>query len=621
MKTPCHAFERILPDLFLFRDTCNVYVLKDGDEAMLVDLGTAAVLDRLGEIGVKRVRWIMVTHHHREQCQGAALLAKRKIKLAVPAAERTFFEGVERYWQRPEQFACVGAPYCRPLRESVKVDHAIADSENFRWRGFDLQCFSAPGHSRGAMYFVCEIAGTRVAFAGDNALARAKLHNYYDSEWDYGYCEGHIMLLRSIAKLRRDRPDLVCPSHGDVMADPAKELATLWHRLKRLVYDLTLRQWDKDDNPYHSCAVSDLTPIAGVRRVSEHIFKLESKNCYILLADNGHALLLDAGLMGGDAGNQFLDRVVRDMRKHYGLREIDAVNISHYHGDHLFQMHHLQETYGAEVWCHECMAEVMEHPERFNLTCLGIAYGTPIPGVEVDRVLADGEVVEWEGFELEAIHLPGQTLHAMAFVAEIDGMKIVFTDDNIFHSPSQSGHDAFIARNRGILEEGYIQCAETLAAIGPDLILGQHAQEIPNPKRQIRQMVEWAHQFRRALKQISFFPEYEYFVDPYWVELTPYRSVAAPGETILLTLEVANHKRRAASARLEVCSPRGWKATPSVVEFDVPKRSTASAQVELRVPKSAARRQHAVAADVVFDGVAYGEVFDCLVRVSQPAAS
>ncbi|MBC8443263.1 hypothetical protein H8D79_00905 [PVC group bacterium] len=28
---------------------------------------------------------------------------------------------------------------------------------------------------------------------------------------------------------------------------------------------------------------------------------------------------------------------------------------------------------------------------------------------------------------------------------------------------------------------GYIKCAETLAALKPNLILGQHAQEIPNP--------------------------------------------------------------------------------------------------------------------------------------------
>ena len=615
MSSNTPIFEQILPGLFCFRDTCNVYVLKDGDEAVLIDFGSGRVLDELGHIGVRKVRWVVHTHHHREQCQGDFVLKRKRIRLAVPAAERAFFEHVEDYWQRPERFGVVGAAYCRPLIESVPVDRAIGDSESFQWKGYDLHAYAAPGHSRGAMYYVCHVAGKRVAFVGDNALAGAKLHNYYDSEWDYGYAEGHITLLRSIAKLRRDRPEVVCPSHGEVMRDPERDLALLWRRLKSLIYDLVLRHWDKDDNPYYSCSVSDLTPIPGVRRVTEHIFKLEARNCYIIVSDDGHGLMLDAGMAGGEAGQRWLDATLRGMGTHYGLKGIDAVNISHYHGDHLPLVPYVAKKHRAQVWCHEYMTEVIEHPERFNLTCLPMAYNFPFTGIPVDRELGDGEVVKWRGFDLKCIHLPGQTYYAMAFVAQIDGLKVVFTDDNIFHSPAQSGHDAFIARNRGILEEGYIQCAETLAALEPDLILGQHAQEIPKPGRQIRQMVEWSHAFRRALKRLSFFPQYEYFIDPYWVCLYPYRNTVRPGGSIELTASVANHKRRSAPARLALRVPEGWQVEPQSVDLRVPGRSTARAALTLSIPKTAAKGQHAVAADVTFDRVPYGELFDALVRV------
>src|SRR5213593_3097280 len=57
------------PQLFAWSDTCNVYVLRDGDAALLIDLGDGSVLEHLGEIGVKRVEWVLFTHHHREQCQ------------------------------------------------------------------------------------------------------------------------------------------------------------------------------------------------------------------------------------------------------------------------------------------------------------------------------------------------------------------------------------------------------------------------------------------------------------------------------------------------------------------------------------------------------------------------
>lgn len=60
-------FTRITNQLHLFRDTCNVYVLACGREAVLVDFGSGDVLDHLIEIGLDRVTDVLVTHHHRDQ--------------------------------------------------------------------------------------------------------------------------------------------------------------------------------------------------------------------------------------------------------------------------------------------------------------------------------------------------------------------------------------------------------------------------------------------------------------------------------------------------------------------------------------------------------------------------
>src|SRR5687767_11849711 len=87
-----HRFTQLAPDLFHWTDTCNVYVLRDGDAALLIDLGDGSVLDQLGEIGVRRVEWVLFTHHHREQCQGAAKLRGSGAKSATNEAERAFFE-------------------------------------------------------------------------------------------------------------------------------------------------------------------------------------------------------------------------------------------------------------------------------------------------------------------------------------------------------------------------------------------------------------------------------------------------------------------------------------------------------------------------------------------------
>ena len=80
-------FEQISEHLYLFEDTCNVYVLKEGTRALLIDFGSGRVLDHLGNLGVTRVEWILHTHHHRDQCQGDRLANERSIPIAVPAHE------------------------------------------------------------------------------------------------------------------------------------------------------------------------------------------------------------------------------------------------------------------------------------------------------------------------------------------------------------------------------------------------------------------------------------------------------------------------------------------------------------------------------------------------------
>ena len=45
----------------VWTDTCNIYVIRDGDAALLIDLGDGSVLDQLETIGVRRVEWVLFT--------------------------------------------------------------------------------------------------------------------------------------------------------------------------------------------------------------------------------------------------------------------------------------------------------------------------------------------------------------------------------------------------------------------------------------------------------------------------------------------------------------------------------------------------------------------------------
>src|SRR5437867_2302301 len=123
---------RAAPDLFSWTDICNVYVLRGGDAALLIDLGDGSVLDHLREIGVTRVDWVLFTHHHREQCHGAARLVpwrERGTKVAAPEAERAFFERPLDFRRinvsLGDPFTIHGTSYLRPPIQPIALDRTF----------------------------------------------------------------------------------------------------------------------------------------------------------------------------------------------------------------------------------------------------------------------------------------------------------------------------------------------------------------------------------------------------------------------------------------------------------------------------------------------------------------
>jgi glyoxylase-like metal-dependent hydrolase (beta-lactamase superfamily II) len=84
------------------------------------------------------------------------------------------------------------------------------------------------------------------------------------------------------------------------------------------------------------------------------------------------------------------------MGERLGLKQIDAVLISHMHGDHFLEAPHLREKWGAQIWALDRMANQVQHPERFDYVAPIQAYGKGFDAVQVDRVLKSGETFTWE---------------------------------------------------------------------------------------------------------------------------------------------------------------------------------------------------------------------------------
>jgi glyoxylase-like metal-dependent hydrolase (beta-lactamase superfamily II) len=312
------------------------------------------------------------------------------------------------------------------------------------------------------------------------------------------------------------------------------------------------------------------------------------------------------------------------MRKHYGLKAIDAVIITHMHGDHFLEAFHLREKWGTKIWAFENMVDKMEHPEWFDYAAPIQAYGKKNPdgsqleGVHVDRAFKPGEAFKWEEYSFTVDWMPGQTEFALCLHGRIDGRNVAFTGDTIFgdpDDPAQTGHEAMVAHNSAILEEGYIYGAEDLKRLKPDLLVGGHSFVMDHPAAFIERYRKWSYEMRDAFRALSPDPDYRYWFDPFWVRAEPYRIAVRAGETATLNLHVRNFRSRKQTHRIEIHAPPGIRVDPAVVEGSLARETQGSFPVHITADPKAPPGVRIVALDVRLDNHRYGELFDFVVGV------
>jgi len=136
----------------------NCFVLKDDNEALVVDPGEAAP-EILRSIEGRNVRLIVNTHCHCDHCGGnAGLVEKTGAELAIHEAELPLLRSLDSQGQ---MFGCYFPP-------SPDPDRFLKDGDTIDVGAITLKVVHAPGHSPGHIILVGEefvIAGD-VLFAG-----------------------------------------------------------------------------------------------------------------------------------------------------------------------------------------------------------------------------------------------------------------------------------------------------------------------------------------------------------------------------------------------------------------------------------------------------------------------
>jgi hypothetical protein len=268
------------------------------------------------------------------------------------------------------------------------------------------------------------------------------------------------------------------------------------------------------------------------------------------------------------------------------------------------------------------VAEIVEHPERFEYAATPWTYG---PDVGRSASTADSPTARrftWEGYELTVDWMPGQTEFACAIHGQIDGRLVVFTGDNLFadpDDPNQDGHEAVVARNSAIFEEGYIHAAEYLQRLQPDLIMGGHSFVMDRPQGLIDRYHRWSLAIREAYRELERRGGLPPHVRPVLGASRPVPGFAAAGRR-----RVTLHVRNFLIGRSDTgwrCRPRpGLQVEPAVLEGTTPAESIEPSQVPRDRRAEAAAGVRIVTFDATLDEHRYGPWFDMIVPTHLAAA-
>ncbi|HET7138218.1 MAG TPA: MBL fold metallo-hydrolase [Gaiellaceae bacterium] len=591
-------------ELTCVRDTCNVWVLRRGRDAVCVDFGSGAVLDRFDELGIDRVTDVLVTHFHRDGVQGLARATAAGVRVWVPPVEAELFTDAAGHW------ACLQAANSYDLRQETLapfVDVEIAGTvDEYRTRaygGIDVYTQPTPGHTMGSVTYLVDLDGRRAAFSGDLLHAGGRLWSLAATQWSYSGVDGQAATLLSLRILAGHRPDTVYPAHGPAIDDPDAGIAETERRLAEL---MELRR--SEEMPFAYARWVE----APWRLLLPHLLlnTTSMATSYALLSGDGAALLVDWGYdqwTGWPYGGRrhqtrpLLESIGPLLRDH-GVDRVEAVVTTHYHDDHVAGANLLRDVYGAEVWSPENVAPILESPERYDIPCL---WFDPVP---VDRVLRFGEPVRWHEHELQVHPLPGHTRYAAAIAFETDGRRVLATGDQQSFSASGRMVANYQYRNRFAIDD-YVASASLYERLRPDLILTGHSGAHEPAEPQLERFAADARRISELHRELLPLPDAE----GVFARVAPYRARVAPGGTLELEVELRSPLGAATQASVSLAAPDGWAVEPARATAELEPHGEAT--VVFRVTAGREHGRVPVAADVTIGELVLGLHAEALVTV------
>ena len=593
---------RLSDHLLVYHGPINVGIVRDGERALLIDCGDGSVAKALSELGIRTVEQLVFTHHHRDQACGASRWAEQGAKVAVPAAEREWFDNPASYWNDDKNLWKVYRtfrPHSLMLVEPLRVDKELAHGNEFSFGPAKIRVLDTPGHTEGSVSYVVEVDGQRVVFCGDCLYDEGQVWDVYSLQKGFrrgsrqiggyhGFMGDRWRLVESLGKIKELSPTLLVPSHGNLMKKPGQAIDTLVDRFetcyKNYVGISALRHYfpelftKYEGQPGQMPIRPGITPPDCLRHFG---------TTWMLVSKSKAALVMDVGT----------PRIVDQIKKRLSdgeVRSVEGLWVTHYHYDHTDGIPAFQKEFDCPCIMDRRLADVLANPTAWRLPCL---MAEPI---RIDRRMEDGQSWQWHEFKLTSYNFPGQTLYHDALLVEGQGVRMLFVGD----SHTMGGIDDYCAYNRNWLGRnvGFQYCISLIEKLKPTHIFNCHVADAftftPDEIAFMRKNLDEREKLFGALVP---WDHANYGLDASWIRCFPYTQKVKAGAELRSEVVITNHSTIPQTAACRIVLPKAFRSENTKwIETEISSKTEGSLPFSLNVPKDMPPGRYVIPIDVKY---------------------
>lgn len=510
----------------------------------------------------------LLTHGRRDLGAAIADDFPSGAKLYVPEPVHELLSQPGAYWTAwwDKRFDYYDQQVTRLPVRPLPVTDGAKDGDKITLGGVTFEVLATPGVTREGVSYLAVIAGKRHAFCGNLILSDGKapdLYSFQDAIPDakvgayHGYGGRFGQWIASLSKLKEWKPDIIVPSHGPAIHDPAAAIDLAIGRARKIYanylstnalhwYFGQERMQTSADKVLEPGAVMEYMPLCHHIDLPPWIQHIGTTKLLVSKDKTGFALDV-----GGKSQFETLKKALAD-----GLiTKIEGIWVTHRHNDHTQAVRDAQEAFGCPVYAVKEVAEALTEPGAH------FSPGLTRNAVREVKIMADGEKMAWREFDFTARWFPGQMLdHGGLLVAPKDTTidPVFFIGDSF----SPSGIDDYCLLNRNLMRDdlGYLKCLRMVREEIPknSWLVNQHIPHLFRFSAEEHAFLEKKYRERMAmLAEFSPWDDVNYALDEQWAWLFPYGQEAKAGGEFSVTLRIVNYSPEARRFQVTPHAPEG----------------------------------------------------------------